>query len=40
MAPTAAEMEVAAAEPAGDLMRAVLEEVRAIRKVLEQDSQG
>jgi membrane protein YdbS with pleckstrin-like domain len=38
MAPTAAEMEVPAIEPAGDLMRAVLEEVRAIRKVLEQDS--
>jgi membrane protein YdbS with pleckstrin-like domain len=40
MAPTAAEMEVPSAEPAGDLMQAVLEEVRAIRKVLEQDSQG
>jgi membrane protein YdbS with pleckstrin-like domain len=38
MAPTAAEMESTAPEPGGDLMRAVLEELKAIREVLERDN--
>lgn len=40
MAPTAAEMDSAAVEPGGDLMRAVLEELRAIREVLEGDTRS
>jgi len=38
MAPTAAEMDSTMAQPEDDLMRAVLEEVQAIRQVLERDN--